>query len=311
MKNILVMAGGTSTAWHIANIIKRYFNDSLFLIICDINESYLVHTSVLADKYIKVPPIKQENYYEVMLDLFKDNKIDIIVPLIDYDIMLFYRDNPDLQHIGVYSTAPNKKTSDQLGNKRNLHLFLNKLNINTPHILEKDELEDNVEYFVKDMVGFGSRGVKKEKGQFLKQISEKQIIQEIYTLPEITVDVVKNNNDIYTVCRERIETKLGVCTKAKVYYDPGIHDIIKRIDLETSLPVISCVQFMKNSFGDWGLIDFNLRSGGGTALSAAAGFQAVRAAINIWCGKDCIAELLPTLQEEKYVVRAYEEILTK
>ena len=121
MKKLLLMAGGTATAWHIANIIKKNFATNFYLIICDTNDPYLVHTSTLADEYIKVPPIASKNYYEKMLSIFKEKKIDIIVPLIDYDIMLFYQDNIDLSKIGVKSTAPLRETSEILSNKENMY----------------------------------------------------------------------------------------------------------------------------------------------------------------------------------------------
>lgn len=311
MKKLLLMAGGTATAWHIANIIKKNFATNFYLIICDTNDPYLVHTSTLADEYIKVPPIASKNYYEKMLSIFKEKKIDIIVPLIDYDIMLFYQDNIDLSKIGVKSTAPLRETSEILSNKENMYYFLTEHLITTPKIFLQNELDDSEIYFVKDIVGFGSRGARKCDGKGLKNITNNQIVQEICQQPEVTVDVVLSNEKIYTACRERMETKSGVCTKAKVYFNQEIHNIIDKISQIVKLPTISCVQFMRNSMGEWSLTDFNMRSGGGTALSEAAGFRAVEAAVNIWNGNNNVSNCLPIIQKERYVVRAYKEILTK
>lgn len=309
----MVLAGGTSTAWHIASVVKEYFAEEIYLIICDINDRCLVHTATLADEYIKVLPIEDKNYYEQMLYIFDKKQVDILVPLIDYDIFMFYRDNDDLIQRHILSTAPEKDTTERLSNKRNMSLFLRECGIITPRIFELSEISLEKEYFVKDEIGFGSRGARRIKGKDIVNLSGKQIIQELCDLPEVTVDVVNSNGKIYSMCRERIEIKLGVCTKAKVFYDEELQKLIELIAKNINLPEICCVQFMKDSLNRWTLIDFNLRSGGGTALSAATGYQAVRAAINMWCGISTnIAQLLPqNFSEKRYVVRTYREVLTK
>lgn len=311
MKKILLMAGGTATAWHIAKIFKEYYSE-VKLYICDINPPYKVHTSILADKYIVVPPIKSENYYNFMLGLLDFEKIDIIIPLIDYDIELFYRDNKDLLCRNIYSSAPPKRTVDLLSNKRNMSIFLNKVGVDTPKCIEPEYLQSHLEYFVKDIVGFGSRNAFKDLGCNLKNISDRQIIQELCFNPEITVDVLCIDKKVYTICREREEVKAGVCTKARIFYDGEIQKIVERVSDNIELPSISCVQFMKNKENKWVLTDFNLRPGGGTALSAAVGFQAVRVAIGNWLDeKQDVDDLLVCKKQDNFVVRAYEEIITR
>lgn len=97
---------------------KKFYSDYAKIIICDINPSYLVHTSVLADKYIQVPLIKADGYYRDMLSVMKNNGVDILVPLIDDDIRLFPKDNLDLKKIKVMSVAPSCITIDSLSNKK-------------------------------------------------------------------------------------------------------------------------------------------------------------------------------------------------
>ncbi len=313
MKRALILAGGTTTAWHIAETIKRYYKDELYLVICDTNPEHLVHTSVLADKFIQVPPIKTPNYYEKMLDIFCSEGIDLVIPLIDNDIMLFTSDNTDLRQMGLTSSAPDKETVLSLSNKRNMEKTLRSIGIRTPRIIsDLSEIAPEVEYYIKNMVGFGSRDVHKVKGKDIIGLSDQQFVQEMCNNPEITVDVVNDSKRIYTICRERVETKLGVSTKCKVFYSDEIQEIIEKVSNYIALPAICCVQFMADSRGHWSLIDFNLRSGGGTAISAAVGFEAVRAAIAIWIGKNInCPDYLKKVDNARYVVRTYSEIVTK
>lgn len=312
LKNVMILSGGTSTAWHIAQVLRSFFNDYIYLIVCDINEQNLVHTATLADEFLTVPAIKSSGYYDFMLSCIREKKVDILIPLIDDDILLFSCDNPDLISLGVCSTAPTSLVTEALSNKKKLWNTLNKIKVATPFVYNNAaELNPTLQYFVKNEVGCGSRGVELINGAIAgRLLQDGKVVQEVCSKPEITVDVVHKENRVYTICRERKETKLGVSTKCRVYYDAEIQAIMERIVSCIALPSVCCVQFMKNSNGEWALIDFNLRSGGGTAISAAVGFQAVRFAAAGWLGLPGDAAWVPEIKSEHYVVRAYQEIVT-
>ncbi len=315
MKRVMILSGGTSTAWHIADVLHRYFCKDIYLIICDINPQHLVHTSIFADFYIQVPPICSPDYYCFMLQVLEENHVDILVPLIDDDILIFHRDNGDLITRGVYSTAPCKATIEGLSNKENLENTLLSLDIPTPHIFKSAAaIDPNGAYFAKAPVGCGSRGSCLIDGKAAEEIishGKGQVVQEICHAPEITVDIAHDGRKIYTVCRERVEIRLGVSTKCRVYHDSDIQHILERIVAKIDLPPVFCVQFMRDAHNRWSLTDFNLRSGGGTAISAAVGFEAVRFAAAQWLGLPADSTWVSIPAQEHYVVRAYQEIVTQ
>ncbi|MFQ8841402.1 MAG: hypothetical protein ACLR8P_11275 [Clostridium fessum] len=119
MKTIMVLSGGTATAWSICEAVRSVASSKVKLIVCDTNPEYLVHTSILADAFFTVPPIKSEGYYEYMLQLMKELKVNILIPLIDLDLQLFPRDNPILVKMGIFSTAPVSHTFQALSDKKN------------------------------------------------------------------------------------------------------------------------------------------------------------------------------------------------
>lgn len=309
MKNIMILAGGTATAWHIAGVLKQYYENEVNITICDINPTYLVHTSIFADFFQTIPSVDSEGYFAFMLGLMEKRDIDILVPLIDKDILSFPADSVELQNLKIRSTAPKKDTSITLSNKINMENFLKSINISTPEIITSD-FDTEKEYFTKDIVGFGSRNAFSSYGGDLSENDETKLIQELCFKPEITVDAVFLDNTLHTICRERIETKLGVSTKCRLFFDPFIHATLEKVSQNISLPTIFCVQFMKNKEGEWSLTDFNLRSGGGTAISAAIGFEAVRTASATWLGLSPSTTWLKLPEGEKYVARAYTEVVT-
>ena len=313
MKKALILAGGTATAWHIADVIRRCYGEELDLLVCDINPPYLVHTSVLADKFIRVPPIREPEYYQTMLKILEAEQIDVMFPLIDDDILLFPADNPDLKRLGVVSAAPPRKTVTALSNKANLQETLSRIGVRTPKVISSlSEIRPDREYFIKDKVGCGSKGAHTVLGKDISSLSGTQILQELCGTPEITVDAVNDGGRIHTVCRERIEIKLGVSTKCRVFFDEEIQKIVEKIAASVELPAVFCIQFMTDPDGRWSLTDFNLRSGGGSAISAAVGFEAVRAAVGILTGlKTDVSECLRRPDTARYVVRTYREVVTQ
>lgn len=310
-KKILLTAGGTATTWHFCNIIKKYFPDEFEIHVCDINEEKLVPAAIFADRYYKVPSIYEENYKEYMYNLLEKEKIDIIIPLIDFDLLTFASDNLQLQKLNVYSTAPSKETIETLSNKYNMNKFMTENNICTPKIFDINEIDLNTEYVIKPIKGFGSKNVRILKGDQIKDsITSEEIIQEKCDSKEVTAEVY-NGKFLKVFIRERIETKCGVCTKMVPVYDDNIYNEIYNLTQKIECPRAFCIQFMKNNKNQWSIVDCNLRIGAGTALSTKIGFQLVRALLTDLLGKEVDEKLFKIDTEVKSVLRVYDEVIIK
>ena len=309
-KRILLTAGGTATTWHFCNIIKEYFANDYEVYITDTNDDYLVPASIFVKKenFFKVPSVFENNYYETMLKILKDNKIDIIVPLIDFDLYTFANDNEDLKALNVYSTAPKLHTTELLSNKEELFKFLSSKDIMTPRLYEKSELNDEDEYIIKPKTGFGSIGVTKESGYNIKNMSlDRKIIQELCEPEEITAEVY-NGKSLHVFQRLRVATKSGVCVKMIPQNHPEINNAIQKLVASIECPKAFCIQFMKNKDGKWCIIDCNLRIGAGTALSTKIGFQLVRALLTDLLNKEVEDSLFSVDTSIKSVLRVYDEV---
>lgn len=310
-KKILLTAGGTATTWHFCNVIKEHFDDKFEIHVCDINEEYLIPASIYAHKFHKVPLITDKNYEEVMYKILEEEKIDYIIPLIDFDLKIFNKENETLKKLGVISTAPYLKTIEILTNKKNMHDFLNKNEIPTPKLYSIDNIDNKTEYVVKPIEGFGSNGVKIMRGEEIKKINlENNIIQEKCEPTEITAEIF-NEKFLKIFQRERVATKAGVCVKMiPVNYDQ-INNSIKKLVKYINCPTAFCIQFMKNQKGDWCITDCNLRIGAGTALSTKIGFQLVRALLTSLLDEKVENKLFIIDSNIKSVLRVYEEIAIK
>lgn len=313
-RNLLISAGGTATAWHLASLVCERFSAEFNLFVCDIHPPHLVPASRLADRFFQVPPIDSPGYDAAMLELFKTHGIDIFVPLIDADVHRFAVDDPHLLRLGVRSTGTLKSTSSIIGNKRDLSAFLDRRGFPCPKVLNMEEISSRPsgDFFVKPEEGFGSRGALRVAGSELARTVDEGphlMVQELCFAPELTVEVF-NHGGVLSLCRERIEVKAGVCTKARVFQDEAIQTLAERLCGAINLPVAFCFQVMTGADGSWRITDINPRLGAGTALSTAYGWSLASAALAIWGDLPVDPrQFLNVRPSEVFVTRVYRELV--
>lgn len=314
-KNILVLACGLNSAYHMIKILKNTYSKEFRVIGSDINEPYLIPSINLVDKFYKVSPSKNERFYKEIISIIDKENIDILIPIFDLDQKLFYGDNPDLLNRKIISTAPIKKTFEYYGDKEKLSNFLSEKGLLTPKIYSTEKIIAENEYFLKPKDGVGSVDAKKVTGKEIlchEKISN-YIIQEICSPPELTVEAFFFRNRISTVTRERLETKAGVCTKTCIYHNQELENIVKKFTEIITVPTIFNLQFMKNQKNKFVIIDVNLRLAGGIGLSYKAGWDEISALSDIWLNKNetKIFSHLKLDSKKQWITRVYEEIITK
>lgn len=315
MVNLLLLSCGTNACYHCAKTLKEKFKKDFYIIGADINEQYLIPTCNYLDAFYKVPYSSSPNYYEKIIEICKNEKVDYILPSFDSDQKLFYPENKDLIKLNVKSFAVNSETLKLYDDKEKMNSFLNSNGFLTPKIFKQDEIENNKNYFIKPKNGVGSIGAKIETGLNIKNIKNAQdlLIQEICLEPEYTVECFNFNGIIHTITRERIASKAGVCTKTKIFNHPKLEKIVSDFAKKVKCPHCFNLQFMKNQNGDFVVTDVNLRLAGGMSLSAAVGWDEVSALANIMLNKkeSEVFAALPEKIQPQYVVRAYTDIITK
>ena len=312
-KHILITAAGTASAWHLCNCINEDFNDFFTIHTADINPDYLIPSSVISKHHHQIPLVIDEGYEEKIFEILEREKIDLIIPLIDKDVEIFSNDNRGLIKNGTVSTSPSFATSKLITDKRKLNDYLRAANIAAPKTLTKDMLLNTGEsdFFMKPNQGFGSRGVGKisKEEALIKVEDERVLIQELCGEQEITVEVF-NHDGVRTLCRERIETKAGVCTKARVFSDEKLHRLAESLCRVLEMPVAFCFQVMMNKDGEWVITDLNPRIGAGTALVTAVGWSLTKAMLAVFAGVAEPTKYLIEPDVDRYVTRVYSEIIT-
>lgn len=272
----------------------------------------MVPTSPYLDEYYHCPYSNSPNYYSTVLEICKKEQVDYILPSFDADQKLFYKENKELESLGVKSFGISEKVLDFYESKIETNQYLRSIGLPVPNMYSFDEVERGKQYFVKPIHGVGSIGARMTSGdEIIDNKDSNLIIQEVCSEPEITLECFNYDGKIYSIARERIASKAGVCTKTKVFTDKSLSSIAQKFAETVELPYIFNLQFMTNSNGERVITDVNLRTAGGMSLSYTAGWDEVSSLAKIMLEQTDVEKTVDINVPEQYIVRAYTDIVTK
>jgi predicted ATP-grasp superfamily ATP-dependent carboligase len=133
------------------------------------------------------------------------------------------------------------------------------------------------------------------------------VVQACCVAPEVTIDAFAGRDCFAAVCRERLEVRAGVATKARVFADAVLTDLAREVARATGLTGAFCFQVMRDpATGGWRVTDVNPRPGGATRMSVAAGVDIHSAMLAEAWGEDP-RPFLPVLTGDRWVTRGYVE----
>ncbi|EOZ5446191.1 ATP-grasp domain-containing protein [Campylobacter coli] len=316
MVNLLILSAGTNAAFHFIRTIKNNFQDKIRVIGVDINEKHTIASSIFLDSFYMAPLSSDEKYYGFILNICKKERIDYLMPILDIDQIMFYKENLDLNEINVKVLGLSKKLACLYADKEKMNVFLAKNHFLVPKSFSLENIKDNEIYFIKPKKGYGSIGADIKLGADIKKINDicNFLIQEICSGPEYTVECFRYQKFISCITRERIQAKSGVCVKAKVCHMDEIEKMVKKIaQIIPECPMFFNVQFMKNRENRFVITDINLRLAGGMSISKTAGWDEASAIAHVLLGSDLdkIESCFGFSHKECFVMRAYCDYITE
>ena len=306
---VLLGSSGVGAAFASAKALRKHFNVKIIAV--DTNPSYLVTSNLFADYYHQVLPVADISFEDELVKIINDHDIDTYIPFIDQEVLVaasLYNKGKINDKICLQVKDP--KLAEICADKHKTYDWLKSKGLHTPKTFLVDgntELIDG--YILKPRYGYGSviEIIENGKNHKVKK-GEEFIMQEICNYPEITIDVhySKTTGFLEYACRERIETKSGVCTKARIFKERALGEMAFVLAKGLSLSSF-CFQVMtlENNFV---ITDINPRLGGGTAISVAVGFDFFGAMFADLWGQNT-EEYFTKLDNETYVTRQYCEFV--
>ena len=280
MNNILVTSAGRRVS-----LVKAFKDSSKLLktnskvFITDLDPK-TSPASYFADDSFKIGFFNDPNYIDCLLKICLNNKISIVIPTLDTELILLTNAKSVFKVNGIDIIISDLKLIKILRDKITTNTFFNSLKIKTPIIFNKDNMKFPV--FLKPLNGSNSRGI--YKAENINEIkpsdldSKNMMILEnidntIYD--EYTIDLYYDKNSSLKCVVPRIRLKVvggesnqGVTKKNEVL--DYVKDRFSFLD-----GAIGCLTLQvfsnKSNPGDIIGIEINPRFGGGYPFSLNAG----------------------------------------
>ena len=267
------------------------------------------------DKSFIVPSVHSNNYIDKLLNICKDNKINIIVSLNDLELPILARNKKLFLANGVNVIISDIEIIEICNDKWKTFQFVKSIGIPTPNsflnpikaIQSIKQKESCFPLIVKPRLGSASFGLKVvndvvelhsafESCKYLIsksylasffQRKDTVIIQSFIKGYEYGVDIFNDLSGNYhgSICKKKISMRAGETDKATTIYNKKLAEYAKKIALNLKhIGNLDC-DFLENENGFF-LLELNARFGGGYPFSHLAGGNLVKALLQSILGQN-------------------------
>lgn len=279
MNNILITSGGRRVS-----LVKAFMKElkAVFpagkVYVADCNPA-LSPAAQVADEFIKVCKVDDENYSECLLKICINNNIKLIIPTIDTELLTLSVSKEKFLNHNITIVISNKKLIKVCTDKIKTHKLFKKLNVNVAKEYSKDDYKlpiyikpikgsgSNDNYYVNDKTQISEYQLNNNSLQFFEFLDN-----NLYD--EYTCDLYydKNSNLKCVIPRKRIEVRAGEISKG-VTKKNELKDFIDNnfSVLNGAVGCLTAQFFLHKKTNEIKGIEINPRFGGGFPLSYLAG----------------------------------------
>jgi carbamoyl-phosphate synthase large subunit len=292
---VLITGVGSTTALSVIKGLRKQTKIKLRIIGVDLNNAKEIAGSSFCEKYYKIPPATNPRYISKLLQICKNEKINIIFPIIDKELETISRYLEVFRKYNIFVWLSSNEVIKYCNDKYLTYNFFVKHGIPTPTTWTKKELSKIKKpifpLVIKPRIGVSSIGVniahnQTELNLLLKNTSQ-ALIQKYIKGTEYTVDVLsdKSGKALYAVPRKRVEIRSGISYKGVTVRNSALERISKTI-AETLGIVGACnIQFIVTDKGVIKCIEVNPRFSGSLPLTIASGVNGPSILVQMSLGK--------------------------
>lgn len=341
---VLVSAAGSPSMPGMIDCLKN--NGERFIRIIGMDMCDEPSVKFLVDKFYKVPAAIDENYIDIVLNICKNENVNVYFPNISSEVGAVATKKNDFENVGTIVSISNQESIDIANNKFKAYQFLKSKGIKIPQYFGVHSLEDFIKgckllgypqkpVCLKIVDGSGGRGVRiidKNRNRYQMFVSEKpnsfftsyddmiEILKEadefhemmlVEYMPgnEYTVDLLADKGKVlYMVGRENVVSLMSIAQESLVLKIDSAYSTSAAIVDSLKMDGNVGFDFMKDADGSPVLMDINPRVTATVSVIAAAGVNLPYLRI-----KQLLGEALPENIVVRYgtkLKRRYGEIYT-
>lgn len=232
-------------------------------------------------------------YINNLIDICKKDKIDLVIPTIDTDLLVLSKNKERFKAVGTEVMISSPDMIMVCRDKNNTFKFFDKCGLSSPMPVDDwHKYKSGYPAFIKPKDGSSSINAfkvcnEKELELYAAQI-EDHIVQPFVEGHEYTIDIFCdfNGRPISIVPRERIQVRAGEVLKTRITMDKIMIGEVEKIcgAFKPCGPIT--VQLIRDDkTGENHYIEINPRFGGGAPLSMKAGARSAEAVLKLLDGE--------------------------
>lgn len=241
----------------------------------------------------KVVAMKNPGYIQNLLEICKGDKIDLLIPTIDTDLLVLSENKGKFEAIGTKVMISNPDKILICRDKNNTSQFFVDCGLHAPMpVNDWKEYKSGYPAFIKPKDGSSSINAYKVENEeelevYAGQV-EDYIVQPFVSGNEYTIDIFCDweGEPISVVPRERLQVRAGEVLKTQICMDKTMIEESKELCKAFQPCGPMTVQLIRDAAGiDW-FIEINPRFGGGAPLSMKAGARSAEAILKLLDGEE-------------------------
>lgn len=242
---------------------------------------------------VKVCAMHDTNYIQQLINICIENKIDLVMPTIDTDLVVLSQNIEKFESEGIKVLISKLDKILICRDKNNTGDFFVSCGLKAPLTYNNyEEYLGPYPCFIKPKDGSSSVGAYKVENEkdlaiYVNQIRD-YIIQPFICGREFTIDIFCDfeGNPIFITPRERLQIRAGEVLKTRICMDPKMvkeaENICKKFK---PCGPITVQLIQEDNTGDNYYIEINPRYGGGVPLSMKSGARSAEALLRLICGE--------------------------
>lgn len=248
---------------------------------------------IFCDFIRKVCGMKEPQYINELLNICKNDCIDMVIPTIDTDLLILSQNKDRFEQIGTRVLISRPEMIAICRDKNYTADFFVSCGVKAPKTYnDYKKYPDIYPCFIKPKDGSSSINAFKvydyeELGVYAEKIKD-YVIQPFISGKEYTVDIFCDfdGNPIYITPRERIAVRAGEVLKTQIFMDETLIEESKKIieKFKPCGPMTVQVIRQSDTNEDY-FIEINPRYGGGAPLSMKAGARSAEAVLRLFNGE--------------------------
>ena len=264
---------------------KKYKSINIHISDCDKQLPTMILKNVKNHLISKV--VEGEKIYKKKITkIIKKNKIKLVLPLTDYDIIILSSLKNKLKDLNCRLAVPDFNTTKILNDKYKTYFFCKNKNILTPEIISKKKIKvynKKKSIIEKEITGSASKNIRILKKNAKFKIRKDFIYQEYIKGTELHFDILNDFNGKYlTSCiKRKISMRQGETDAAETLFDEKLFKIAKFISKKIKHHGNLDCDAIVDKNGKIFFIDFNPRFGGGYPFTHLSGINFLEILVNL------------------------------